>query len=41
VLHVLVEAEIERGVRIGRRDDVPARTPAAQMIERGKARRAT
>ena len=39
VLHVLVEPEIERGVRIGGGDDVPAGAAAADVIERGEAAR--
>ncbi len=39
VLHMLVEAEIERGVRIGRGDDVPAGAAAGDPIERGEAPR--
>jgi hypothetical protein len=37
MLHVIVEPEIQRGVRIGRGDDVPARAAAADVIERSKA----
>ena len=37
VLHVLLEAEIERRVGIGGGDDVPAGTAAGNPIERGKA----
>ena len=37
VLHVVVEPEIQRGVRIGGGDDVPARAAAADVVERGKA----
>jgi hypothetical protein len=36
VLHVVVEPEIERGIRIGGGDDIPARAPAADVIERSK-----
>ena len=36
VLHVLVEAEIQRRVRIGGGDDVPAGAPAADVVERGE-----
>ena len=39
VLDMLVEAEIERGVRIGGGDDVPAGAAAADMVERGEAAR--
>ena len=39
VLHVLVEPEIERRVRIGGGDDVPAGAAVAEMIERGEAAR--
>ena len=39
VLHVLVEAEIQRRVRIGGGDDVPAGAAAADMVERGEAAR--
>ena len=35
VLHMVVEPEIQRGVRIGGGDDIPARTPAARC---GRAR---
>ncbi len=34
---MLLEAEIQRGIRVGRRDDVPARPPGADMVERGEA----
>jgi hypothetical protein len=34
---VIFEPEIQRGVRVGGGDDVPARTSAADMIERGEA----
>ena len=37
MLHVIVEAEIQRRVRIGGGDDVPAGATAADVIERGKA----
>ncbi len=37
VLHVIVEPEIQRCVRIGGGDDVPSRAAAADVIERGKA----
>lgn len=33
---MLVEAEVQRRLRIGRRDDVPAGAPAADMVERGE-----
>ena len=36
VLHVIVHAEIQRRVGIGRRDDIPAGAAAAEMIERGE-----
>ena len=39
VLHVLVEPEIERRVRVRGGDDVPAGAAAAQVIERGEAAR--
>ena len=39
VLHVLFEAEVERGVGVGGRHDVPARAAAADMVERGEAAR--
>ncbi len=39
VLHVIVEAEVERRVGIGGRDDIPAGAPAADVIERGEAAR--
>ena len=39
VLHMLVEAEIQRRVGIGGRDDVPAGAAAADMVERGEAAR--
>ena len=39
VLHVLVEPEVERRVRVGGGDDVPAGTAAAEMVERGEAAR--
>ena len=37
VLHVIFKPEIQRRVRIGGGDDVPARAAAADVIERGKA----
>ena len=37
VLHVIVEPEIQRRVRIGGGDDVPAGAPAADVVERGEA----
>ena len=37
VLHVVVEAEIERRIRVGRRDDIPAGASVRDMVERGKA----
>ena len=37
VLHVLVEAEVQRGVRVGGGDDVPAGAAAADVVERGEA----
>jgi len=39
VLHVLGAPEVFGRVRVGRGDDVPARAPAAQMIERREAAR--
>jgi hypothetical protein len=36
VLHMLIEAEIERRIRIGRGDDVPAGAAAGDPIERGE-----
>ena len=39
VLHVLVEPEIERRVRIGGGDDVPAGAAAADVVERGEPAR--
>ena len=39
VLHVLVEAEIQRRIGIGGGDDVPAGAAAAEVIERGEAAR--
>ena len=37
VLHVVVEPEIQRGIRVGGGDDIPARTTAADVVERSKA----
>ena len=37
VIHLLVVAEIQRGIRVGGGDDVPAGTAAADVIERGEA----
>ena len=37
VLHVLVEAEIQRRVGVGGGDDVPAGAAAADVVERGEA----
>ena len=37
MLHVVVEAEIQRRIRVRGGDDVPARAPAAEMVERGEA----
>ena len=37
MLDMLVEAEIQRGIGIGRGDDVPAGAAAADMVERGEA----
>ncbi len=37
VLHVIVHAEIQRGIGIGGGHDIPAGAAAAQMIERSKA----
>ena len=37
VLHMVVEPEIERSVRIGRGHDIPSRTASADMVERGEA----
>ena len=39
MLHVVVEAEIQRRVRIRGGDDVPARAAAGDVIERGEAAR--
>ena len=39
MLHVIVEAEIERRIRVRGGDDVPARAPARDVIERGEAAR--
>ena len=39
VLHVLVEPEIQRRVRIGGGDDVPAGAAAADVVERGEPAR--
>ena len=36
MLHMLVHAEIQRRIRIGSSDDVPAGAAVADMIERGK-----
>ena len=36
VLHMVVESEVQRGVRIGGGDDIPAGTAAADVIERGE-----
>lgn len=36
MLDMLVEAEIQRRVGVGRGDDVPARAAAADMVERGE-----
>ena len=36
MLDMLVEAEIQRCVRVGRGDDVPAGAAAADMVERGE-----
>ena len=37
VLHVIVESEIQRRVRIGGGDDIPSGAPTADVIQRGKA----
>jgi hypothetical protein len=37
MVDVLVEAEIEGGVRIGGGDDIPARAAAADVVQRGEA----
>ena len=37
VLHVLFEAEVQRGIGVGRGDDVPAGAAAAEVVERSKA----
>ena len=37
VLHVIGHAEVQRRVRIGCGDDIPAGAAAAEMIERGEA----
>jgi hypothetical protein len=39
MLHMIVEPEVQGGIRIGRRDDVPAGAATAEMIERGEAAR--
>lgn len=39
VLHVIVEAEIQRRVRVRGGDDVPAGAAAAEMVEGRKAAR--
>ena len=39
VLHVVVEAEIQRRIRVGGGDDVPAGAAAADVVERGEAAR--
>lgn len=36
MLHMFVEAEIESGIGVRRRNDVPAGTAATDMIERGE-----
>ena len=37
MLHVVVEPEIQRGIRVGGGDDIPARTTARDVVERSKA----
>jgi hypothetical protein len=39
VLDMLLQAKVERGVRIGSGDDIPAGAAAGNMIERGEAAR--
>lgn len=39
VLHMFFQTEVERRVRVGRGDQIPASAPAAQVVERGKAAR--
>ena len=39
VLHMLFHPEIQRRIRIGSGDDVPASAPATEMVERGEAPR--
>ena len=39
VVQVIVSAKVERGVRVGRRHDVPAGAASADMVERGEAAR--
>src|SRR5215831_13062048 len=36
MFHMLVQPEIERRIRIGGGDDVPACAPAADVVERGE-----
>ena len=36
VLHVLLEPEVQRRIRIGGGDDVPAGAPAADVVEGGE-----
>ena len=36
VLHVIVETEIQRGIRIGRGHEIPPRPTATDMVERGE-----
>src|SRR6266508_1483421 len=37
VLHMLLHSEIQRRIRIGGGDNVPAGAPAAEMVERSEA----
>ena len=39
VVHRLVHAEVQRGIGVGRGDDVPCRATAADVVERGEAAR--
>jgi hypothetical protein len=39
MLHVIVEAEVQRGIGIRRGDDIPAGASARDVIERGEAAR--
>jgi hypothetical protein len=37
MLHVIVEAEVERGIGVRRGDDIPAGAAARDVVERGEA----